>query len=53
MNGTESRNFNHSKILTQIACPDLSGILENWLISVFLFVHSNTVKVSQKDQIRM
>ena len=53
MNGTELRSFSHFQILTEIAYPDLSRKLENWLFLEFFFIHCKTVKVSQNDQIQM
>ena len=53
MNGTELRSFSHFQILTKIAYPDLSRKLEDWLFLEFFFIHCNTVKVSQNDQIQM
>ena len=53
MNGTELRSFSHFQILTWIATSDLSRNLENWLILMFAFVPSETVKVSEDDQIRI
>ena len=53
MNGTELGSFNHFQFLTKITYPDLSRNLEKLLILKFVFIHCNTVKVSQDDQIRM
>ena len=53
MNGTELRSFSHFQILTKIAYPDLSRKLENWFFLEFFFIHCQTVKVSQNDQIQM
>ena len=53
MNGTELRSFNHFQILTKISYSYLSRNLGNSLILKFLFIHWETVKVSQEDQIRM
>ena len=53
MNGTELRSFSHFQILTSIVNSDLSRILENWLFLEFFFIHCETVKVSQNDQIQM
>ena len=53
MNGTELRSFSHFQILTWIAYIDLSRNLENWLILMFAFIPSETVKVSEDDQIRI
>ena len=53
MNGAELRSFSHFQYLTWIAYSDLSRNLENWLILNFIFIHCETVKVSQDDQIRM
>ena len=53
MNGKELRSFSHYQILTLIAYPDLSSKLENWLVLEFFFIHCKTVKVSQKDQIKI
>ena len=53
MNGTELRSFRHFQILTKIAYPHLSRNLENWLFLEFFFIHCNTVKLSQNDQIQM
>ena len=53
MNGKELRSFSHFQILTKMAYPDLSRNLENGLILKFVFIHCQTVKVSQDDQIRM
>ena len=53
MNGTELRNFSHFQILTWIAFSELSRNLENWLILMFAFVPSETLKVSEDDQIRI
>ena len=51
MNGTELRSFSHFQILTWIGYSDLSRNLENWLILMFAFIPSETVKVSEDDQI--
>ena len=53
MNGTELRSFSHFQILTKISYSDLSRNLENWLILMFAFIPSETVEVSQDDQIRI
>ena len=49
MNGTELRSFSHFQIWTNIAYPDISRKLENWLFLEFFFIHCKTVKVSQND----
>ena len=53
MNGIELGSFSHFQILTKIAYPYLSRKLENSLILEFCFIHCQTVKVSENDQIRM
>ena len=53
MNGTELRSFSHFQILTWIGYSDLSRKLENWLFLEFFFIHCETVKVSENDQIQM
>ena len=53
MNRKELRNFSHFQILTKITHPDLSRNLENSPILKFVFIHCETVKVSQNDRIRM
>ena len=53
MSGTELRSFTHFQILTKIAYSDLSTNLENWVISNFVFIQCQAVKVSQDDQILM
>ena len=53
MNGTEIRSFSHFQILTKMAYSDLSRNLQNRLILKFVFIHCQTVKVSQDDKIRM
>ena len=53
MNGTELRSFSHFQILTWMAYLALSRNLENWLILMFAFITSETVKVNEDDQIRI
>ena len=53
MNGKELRSFRHFQIFTKIVYQDLSRILENWLILKLFFIHCETVKVIQNDQIEM
>ena len=53
MNGIELRSVSHYQILTQIAYPDLSRKLKNWLILDFSFIHCKTVEVCQNDHIPM
>ena len=53
MNGRELRSVSHFEILIKIAYPELSRNLENLLILKLVFIHCETVKVSQDDQIRM
>ena len=53
MNGTELESLSHFQTLTWIGYSDLSRNLENWLILMFPFIPSETVKVSQDDQIRI
>ena len=53
MNGTELRSFGHLQILTKIAYPDISRNLENCLILKFVFIHCETVKVSENEQIQL
>ena len=43
-----SEVFSHFEILIWIAYSDLSRNLENWLILKFVFIHSKTVKVSDR-----
>ena len=52
MNGTELRSFSHFPILSKITYLDLSRNLENRLIFKFVFIHSETVKISQEDPIQ-
>ena len=53
MKGTELRSFCRFHVLTEIANPDLSRKLENWLILEFFFINCKTVKHSRNYQIRM
>ena len=53
MNRTELRSFSHFQIFTSIVYSDLSRNLENRLILNIVFIHCETVKVSQNDQIQL
>ena len=53
MSAKELRSFSRCQILTLIAYPDLSRKLENRLILEFFIIHCKTMKVSQKNQIRI
>ena len=53
MNSTELRSFSHFQTLTKIAFLGYSRNLENSLILRFVFIHCETVKVSQNDQIQL
>ena len=53
MNGTELRSVTHFQNFDLNAYLDLSRNLESLLILKFVFIHSETVRVSQDDQIRM
>ena len=53
MNGTELRSFSHFPILTKIAYLEPKEKSLNWLILKFVFIHCETVKFSQDDQIQM
>ena len=47
------KKFCNYPILTYLVYSDLGRKLENWLTLKFVFVHCESVKVSQDDQIRM
>ena len=53
MTGKELRSFRHCQILNKIGYPDLSRKFENWQILKFVFIHCETVKVGQDEQVPM